>query len=204
MSVQEPLLSVVEPKRIVNQEHPEALALFEHAFAGYSGYEHFQALLEEGWGWRKAAYIAWSSLPKSERWPERIDNSDPDEPGLAQILGLTSASAIYKWRRNKAIMAAIASASVGRLVAHVADVDEALLNSAKNEDYKHNPDRQLFYARTGIYVPKSKVGISLGEDDANDFEQMSTEELLKLVGEDIDADELLALEAGDGSDDSSE
>ena len=61
-------------------------------------YGTFEYLLNKGWTWRQATYIAWASMPRITRTPKT-------QLELAQqYLGLTSDRAISTWRqKNHAI-----------------------------------------------------------------------------------------------------
>lgn len=115
-------------------------------------YEQFLELMDAGWPWRVAAYIAWAASPKSGRWPKTQED-------LAQVvLGLTSDRQIAKWRKNNpAISDLIASLQVAPMLEHRADVIQALIASASDPDYKGHGDRKLFLEITGDYTPTSKL-----------------------------------------------
>lgn len=114
-------------------------------------YEVFLDLRDGGWPPRIAAYIAWASSPRQNRWPKTQDE-------LARLLGLTSDRQFTKWRRaNKAIDDLIAKLQIEPLLKHRADVFNALIESASTPDYKNQPDRKLFLEITGDHVPTTKV-----------------------------------------------
>ena len=45
------------------------------------------------WDWRKALYIAWSSVPKSKREPKTLEQ-------FVALLGLSSSGTIRNWRAH--------------------------------------------------------------------------------------------------------
>ena len=58
--------------------------------------EQYFRLLDAGFPWRVACYIAWAASPKRNRWPKTQDE-------LAhQVLGLTSDRVIGTWRKKNA------------------------------------------------------------------------------------------------------
>lgn len=115
-------------------------------------YEQFLELLDERWPWRVAAFIAWASSPKQNRWPRTQDELARD------VLGLTSDRQIAKWRKNNpAIDDLIAGLQVAPMLEHRSDVIAALIRSATDPDYKSHQDRKLFLEITGDYVPTSKL-----------------------------------------------
>ena len=46
-------------------------------------YADYHSLIEQGWPWRVAAYMAWSSSPKTMRKPETLQKLATDVLGLA-------------------------------------------------------------------------------------------------------------------------
>lgn len=125
-------------------------------------YEQFLALMDAGWPWRVAAFIAWAASPKQGRWPKSQEE-------LAQkVLGLTSDRQIAKWRRNNpAIDDMIAKLQVAPMLEHRADVIQALIQSASDPDYKGHGDRKLFLEITGDYTPTSKLVAQLRRSAGN-------------------------------------
>jgi hypothetical protein len=106
------------------------------------------------WDWRKALYIAWSSLPRSQRKPESLEK-------LCDLLGLHSAGTIRNWRRmDPEIDERIARLPRRMLLGHVADVYAALVDVATLADPKAFQDRRLFLELVGEYDPKGTVFLS--------------------------------------------
>ena len=135
-------------------------------------------LIEHGWPWRVAAYIAWAASPKRYRWPKTITELSTD------VLGLTSPRAIYNWRSKwKSIDGIVAILQAAPLMEHRADVIEALIQVASDPDYKGHADRKLFLELTGDYISKSEVKAQLGK--VRDLSELTDEELDQLIG-DID------------------
>jgi hypothetical protein len=160
-----------------DQSHPAELALFEQVLGGLAWADTYGALLEEGWEWRKAAYIAWASLPAATRQPGSMGE-------FASVIGLRSTKPIRAWRlKNKAIDLAVQKLSLSNLLDSAPAVVDALIASASNENYKSAPDRKLYFEMTGMYVPRSKVGIGIddGESDG-DMSNLSREDLARLAG----------------------
>lgn len=69
-----------------------AFAALEAKRGEYGWWEQYLNLREEGWDWRKAAYIAWMSTPPEVRWPKTLESL------ASEVLGLNSTSTIRKWR----------------------------------------------------------------------------------------------------------
>lgn len=166
----------VDDVEVVDHSHEAALVVFDELYKALPGYDHFRALMQMGWKWRQAAYIAWASVSPKEREPETLGE-------LALMLGLKTTNAIALWRRNNpAIDAMVSRSSAMRLMGRVADVDDALLESATDPSYRNKGDRELFYLRTGIIVPQSKIGVSIETDaDKSLLEASSDAELLQLA-----------------------
>jgi hypothetical protein len=115
----------------------------------------YLALRDEGWDWRKAAYIAWAASPATRRWP-------PTQRELAtQVLGLKSDRVVRKWRDDDPkIDQRVAKLQVEPLLRHRRDVLEALIVVAKDPDYHAHQDRRLFLEMTGDYQPKGTVAMT--------------------------------------------
>lgn len=138
----------------------------------------FTMLREQGWPWRVACYIAWSSSPKTDRWPATLQEL------ATEILGLKSPRVIYTWRQKYAsINTTVAMMQAKPLWEHRRDVIEALVRMAKDPDYKAFNDRKLFLEMTGDYTPKSKLEV--GKSAKGDaLDELSDEELREWMGAD--------------------
>lgn len=153
----------------------------------YQEYMHLRQ--EEGsdgkprWDWRKAVFIAWSSMPTTRRWPKT-------QAELAEtILGCTD-RAIRKWKEeDPGIEERIAHMSGAYyLLKYRSAVFEAMAEVASSPDPRGHSDRRLFLELTGDYTPRSKVEQS-GPDGGPmvhlelgvDLENYSEEELDQLI-----------------------
>lgn len=177
-SPQQPLpgLPEVEPAAVYDQSHEYELALFSEMLGDLAWSDTYLALREEGWEWRKAAYIAWASLPAPERQPKTISE-------FASIIGLSTTKPIRAWRmKNKAIDLAVQRLSLSTLLDHAPKVVQALVESASDPNYKAAPDRKLYFEMTGMYVPRSKIGVGIDDSPEEDTANMSREELARLAG----------------------
>jgi hypothetical protein len=131
------------------------------------------------WDWRKALYIAWSSVPASKRWPRF-------ESELIDLLGLNNTATIRKWKASDPEIEQRILAGPKKLLGnHIAEVLEALVTVAKDPDPKSHPDRRLFLELTGQYNPKGTLGVvgAVATGDMDDLlseeEQMAVEKALK-------------------------
>lgn len=116
--------------------------------------ERGEARTRRRWDWRKALYIAWSSLPRSLRQPETLEK-------LADLLGLRNTGTIRNWRRtDPEIEERVAELPRRMLLGHVADVFQALVTVASSADPKAHPDRRLFLEMAGEYSPKGSLALS--------------------------------------------
>ncbi len=107
------------------------------------------------WDWRKALYIAWSCVPRSQREPKTID-------GLADLLGLKGSGTIRAWRaKDPGIDERIATLPRQLLLGHVADVYGALVEVASTPDPKAHQDRKLFLELVGEYAQRSEVEVEV-------------------------------------------
>lgn len=139
--------------------------------------EDYLKLVEGGWDWRVAAYIAWAASPKNLRSPKTQDE-------LARLhLGLTSDRAINTWRRkNPAIDEMVAIMQAAPLWERRAEIYAALIAVATTHEYKGHNDRKLALELLGDYVPKSKIEAELNKKLTDDLASLPFEEKLRLAG----------------------
>lgn len=139
----------------------------------------YKRLLEGGWKWRVAVYIAWAAQPKKYRWPET------QEELATTCLGLTSDRAIATWRkRNLAIDETVSMLQASIIFDALPDAMNAMVEVASTADYKGHQDRKLMFEMTGIYTPSSKITAEMAKKLVNsspdDLEDLSDEELRKI------------------------
>lgn len=147
-------------------------------------FQDYVRLLQQGWPWRVAVYIAWASSPRVGRWPETLEKL------ATEVLGLASPRVIFTWRRKyPSINSVVAMMQAAPLWEHRRDVIAALVKNAATADYKTFNDRKLFLEMTGDYVPRSQL--DLGKAARNDLSELSDAELDELLGDE--------LEGGDGA-----
>lgn len=139
--------------------------------------EDYLKLIEGGWDWRVAAYIAWAASPKNTRTPKTQDDLARNH------LGLTSDRAINTWRRkNPAIDEMVAVMQAAPLWEHRAEIYAALISVATSHEYKGHNDRKLALELLGDYVPKSKIEAELNKKITDDLATLPFEEKLRLAG----------------------
>jgi hypothetical protein len=135
----------------------------------------FQELLNVGWRWQIAAYVAWASVPKRKRWPRT------QEALATEVLGLMSDRAIANWRtKNPAIDELIGILQGNAFLEGRADTIEAMLESAANPSYRNSGDRRLHLTITGDLVEKSAVEVK--NPLTQDNNQLSDAALLAKAG----------------------
>jgi hypothetical protein len=156
----------------------EALTLPSPEGEGESGwFAQYLDLAKAGFKWRVAAYIAWASSPKINRWPKT------QAMFAKEILGLTSDRVIIEWRqKNSSIDSTIGQLQSQPLFEHRADIFDALIQSASNANYKNHQDRKLALEILGDYSPKIKVedGREKGKGE-DDYSSLSDEELQRRI-----------------------
>ncbi len=134
----------------------------------------FFQLVDGGWPWRQATYIAWASTPRDGRQPATQDE-------LAQkFLGLTSDRRIAVWRkRNPAILEMIAVLQSAPLWEQRADQFKALNEGANKagDDYKFFNHLKLAMEMRRDYVPASQISADLRRKISGDLSDLSDEEL---------------------------
>ena len=134
----------------------------------------FEILMEGGWPWRQAAYIAWASTPTDQRSPRTQDEL------ATQHLGLTSDRAISTWRRkNPAIDQMVAVLQSAPLWEHRADFFANLIQGMKKagEDYKFFNHLKMYGEMTGDYIPLTQLAAVLKRKGDGDLSSISEEEL---------------------------
>lgn len=134
-------------------------------------------LVEGGWDWRVAAYIAWAASPKNSRSPKTQDEL------AINHLGLTSDRAINTWRRNnQAIDEMVAMMQAAPLWEHRAEIYDALIRVATSPEYKGHNDRKLALELLGDYVPAAKLEAVLKQKGGGNDPDTAPEETLLAVG----------------------
>lgn len=161
--------------------------------ADWAGIYH--DLINAGWPWRMAAWVAWSTVPKTRRWPKSQEELARD------VLGLTSDRVIATWRKKYPTLdQLIADLQASDMLDARADVLTALKQSAANSDYKHSPDRRLFLTMTGDYSDNKKIEVKRAK---NTVREMSDAELDALAGDPAKIKELMKQLQGELLDDDS-
>lgn len=121
-------------------------------------FERFESLVQGGWPWRQACYIAWASMPKDGRKPET------QEELAKKYLNLNSDRAISTWRKkNPAIESIIAILQSAELWDYRADSFKNLIEGMKKagSDYKFFNHLKLFMEMSGDYIPLTQLAAVL-------------------------------------------
>jgi hypothetical protein len=141
--------------------------------------ELYKRLVEGGWKWRVAVYIAWAAQPKKYRWPDTQDEL------ATKCLGLTSDRAIATWRKKNPSIDETISVLQGAIIFDaLPDAMNAMVEVASESDYKGHQDRKLMFEMAGIYTPSSKITAELAKKIINsnpdDLENLSDEDLRRI------------------------
>ena len=164
----------VPAQQFIDETHAEERAIFEHLLTDTEWGADYLAILEEGWYWRDAAYIAWKSLPKKLRQPKTYAE-------FCDLINISVRGMSNRRNRNKAIEVRAAKGVVARgLYEHIDDVIDALVVSASRNNYKAHADRKLFLEMAGAYTPKQAIDLSAKAATA-DLEDQSEEELARMA-----------------------
>ncbi len=148
----------VEDARLRAESGRAALYLQKGTHEQPAWFERFELLINGGWPWRQAVYIAWASMPKDGRKPEK------QEQLAIQYLNLNSDRAISTWRKkNPAIDTMIALLQSSELWDYRADAFRGLIEGMKNagSDYKFFNHLKLFLEMSGDYVPLTQLAAVL-------------------------------------------
>ncbi len=137
--------------------------------------DDFYRLLDHGWPWRIAAYIAWASSPRIGRYPRT------QEELATEILRLTSDRRISTWRsKYPEIDETIGLMQAAPLMDSRRDAFEALAKSASDPSHHGAQDRKTFFTMTTDYVPHQKVDV---EREVVDPLDLPTSELRKIASQ---------------------
>lgn len=164
----------VESVEVVDQEHAAERRLFEEMLSDLPFGDLYLALLDEGWYWRDAAYIAWKGMPKEVRQPATLTE-------LANVLGCGRRTIASRRNRNPAIDVRAAKASASFVFERIGEVIEALMTSASDPNYKNHPDRKLALEMAGVYVPKQGLVLEDGRMVDEDLSDLSEDELRRMA-----------------------
>jgi len=139
----------------------------------------YKRLVDGGWKWRVAVYIAWAAQPKKYRWPET------QEELATKCLGLTSDRAIATWRKKNPSIDETISVLQGAIIFDaLPDAMNAMVEVASEADYKGHQDRKLLFEMAGVYTPSSKITAEMAKKLVNsspdDLEDLSDEELRRI------------------------
>lgn len=153
--------------------------LFEERQKDCPWWQAYLELRHEGWDWRKAAFIAWSAMPASKRWPET------QQELATKILGLRGDRVLRKWLANNPEMRArIETAMLAPLAAHLPDVIQAWVEVAKTPDPAAHKDRITYLQKMKVYTPPAKSMEITGKDGepiAVDFDEEYRKDMAALM-----------------------
>lgn len=173
----------VEEARLKSEAGRSALYALKGEKEQPAWFERFEQLVNGGWPWRQAAYIAWASTPKEGRTPKT------QEELAKQVLNLTSDRAISTWRKkNPAIDTMVTLLQSAELWDHRADAFQQLVEGVKKagSDYKYAKHLEIFLRMTGDDVPTSQL-VALfkksGAKGAHDVDENTLDELAAGVTE---------------------
>lgn len=163
----------MESMEVVDQEHAAERRLFEEVLGEMPFGDAYLALLDEGWYWRDAAYIAWRGMPKQIRQPATLTE-------LANVLGCGRRTITARRSRNAAIDVRAAKMVFQATSEKIDDVLDALWESASEANYKNHPDRKLALEMMGLYTPRQALSLEDGRVD-EDLGDLSEEELRRMA-----------------------
>lgn len=167
----------VEEARLRSEAARKALHLLKDTQEQPKWFDRYSMLIDGGWPWRQAVYIAWASMPAEGRIP------DTQEKLAKKYLNLTSDRVISTWRKkNAAINTMIAVLQSSELWDYRADAFKSLIDGMKSagEDYKFFNHLKLFLEMSGDYIPLTQLAAVLKrKSDGSPAD--ADEETLKLL-----------------------
>lgn len=139
--------------------------------------DDFYYLLDHGWQWRIAVYIAWAASPRIGRYPET------QEALANNILGLTSDRQIATWRKkNPTIDVIIALMQSIPMMTYRRDIFQALAISASDPSHKASADRRTALTISGDYVTHMKIDERRSSSDPLDKSDAELDEIIRNGG----------------------
>lgn len=148
----------VDEARLRSETARAALIILKGKGEQPAWFERFEMLMDGGWPWRQAVYIAWASMPKNGRMPET------QEQLATQYLNLNSDRVISSWRKkNAAIDTMIAVLQSSELWDYRADAFKGLIEGMQSagSDYKFFNHLKLFMEMSGDYIPLTQLAAVL-------------------------------------------
>ena len=140
--------------------------------------ETYHRLLNAGWTWRIALYVAWATMPKPYRVPRT------QEELATEYLGLSSDRVISEWRRKySAIDQIIADLQAEALLEYRPAAFHALGKVASQESYRAHNDRRLLFQMTGDFTPRQEVDVTGQLGQTLDLSELSEKDLARLSAE---------------------
>ena len=161
----------VEAKPAIDQSHAADLRLFEQVVGEMPFADIYASLNADGYSWRQSAVIAWLAMPKSERAPAT-------KRELGDMLGC-SGTTIAKLVKAEATQLQLVRLTTSSLLQHMASVNDALIQSASDPNYKNNQDRKTYYQLTGVLQDKHEIIVKPTDNVA--MQQKSESELLAMA-----------------------
>jgi hypothetical protein len=144
----------------------EAKARFEGKHGGDPDWLTYWDLLEDGWPWRKAAYITWVIMPRDQRAIRT------EKEFAVRELGLTSARKIRDWKNDELFVDFIRQTAQARLATARLDIWEALIESASNPNPRNHADRKMALQMLGDHEETLRIGAI----QPDDLQRMTEEE----------------------------
>lgn len=148
----------IDDARLRSESGRAALNVLKGTNEQPTWYERFEMLINGGWPWRQAVYIAWASMPKDGRKPDTQDQL------AVQFLNLNSDRAISTWRKkNPAIDTMVAVLQSSELWDYRADAFKNLIDGMAKAggDYKFFNHLKLFLEMSGDYIPLTQLSAVL-------------------------------------------
>ncbi|NSW52197.1 MAG: hypothetical protein HPY85_06810 [Anaerolineae bacterium] len=130
-------------------------------------------LRDNGYSWRKCAWVAWESLPPMLREPKTKEQFAID------VLGLTSARVLYTWEtKHPELKTVIERMRVNPLLSALPEIWNAFLKVATTADYKSIPAYRMAFEMAGLL--RDETVIRHVHDGDLDLKEMTYEEILQL------------------------
>lgn len=182
MSETQPSLlpDVVDAKEQHDKDHSQEQLAFEFALKDLPYGDVYASMIQQGFRWREAAFVAWSVAPKSQRQPATKQE-------LAKLLGCAgSVISRFEMDRRLGVMR-IKMAKLAYLDA-LPSIIEASIEVASKPSYKATPERNHVLGKV-MQMGTDTVNVNVGQSAAQNFDGLSDEELAAMALEESGVDD---------------
>ncbi len=168
------LPSLVEPIEQPDKDWSVEQRQFEFALKDLPFGDVYAAMIEQGFRWREAAFVAWAILPKEQRVPKTKGE-------LGALLGCSGAK-ISAMEGDRRLMTMRLKFAQLAYVDHLPDIIAASVEVASKPSYKATSERNNIINKV-LGMGTEHIQVNVGQGEAANFDEMSDEELAALAAD---------------------